>query len=187
MRPPLPLLCAVFASWSLVAAAEHGPHRVTVGHADISYKGFFTSLPSSPWLEIGWAYELPRSKVKLPFEVAAGLRVTLPGDAGVPVEGWARVKLVAAVGPWRPTVGPEFGVSGATTMGNRPDGLPDDMTVRERARFSPFFVSFEAAPLRFAFDRFTVSVFDLGLGTTLGPAGATQRVSISYLRAEVSL
>lgn len=187
MRLLLSFLCAAAVSWSTSAVAEPGPHRVTVGHADISYKGFFSALPSSPWLEVGWAYELPRAKVKLPLEVGAGLRATLPSGAGVPLEGWARLKLVASVGPWRPTVGPEFGVSGATVLPDRADGLPDDITAREQSLLSPFFVSFEAAPLRFAFDRFTVSAFEVGLGTTLGPAGATQRISISYLRAEVSL
>lgn len=187
MRPSILLLCAAFASSSLVASAHTGPHRLTVGHTDISYKGFFTGLPSSSWLEIGWAYELPRSKVKLPLEVGAGLRATLPTGAGVPIEGWARLKFVASMGPWRPTVGPEFGVSGATVIADRADGLPNDITGQEQAQLSPFFVSFEAAPLRFTFDRFTLSALEVGLGTTLGPAGATQRISISYLRAEVSL
>lgn len=182
----LPTTCALaLAFWATAATAS--PHRLTAGHASVSYKGFFTALPSTPALELGWAFQLPRTAVKLPLEVGAGLRGNLPTGAGVPLEGWARVRLVGAVGVWRPAVGPELGVSGRTVMPDRPDGLPDDLNAHEQARFSPFYVSFDAAPLRFSFDRFTVSAFELGLGTTLGPAGATQRVSISYLRAEVSL
>lgn len=182
----LPTTCAVaLAFWATAATAS--PHRLTAGHASVSYKGFFTALPSATWLEVGWAFEPSRATVKLPLELGAGLRATLPSGVGVPLEGWARVKLVGRVGMWRPAVGPELGVSGRTVLPERPDRLPNDLDTHEQARFSPFYVSFEAAPLRFAFDRFTLSALELGLGTTLGPAGATQRVSISYLRAEVSL
>ena len=188
MRPHFAWLVPALLLHGAPALAEPGPHRVWVGHAEPSYSTFFTSFATRPWLELGWSYELPRERVKLPLELAAGLRGTTPFRSGLPLEGWARVRLVGRIGFWRPAVGPEIGLTGRPVLpATRVDGLPNDLDGFEQERLSPFFLSFEAAPLRFGFGRLIVSALELGLGTTLGPPGASLRTSLSWLRVEVAL
>lgn len=161
-------------------------HRFSAGIASISYMSFFRSSPSQLAAEVGWAMAprfLPRG-----VELGAGLRATR-GRPGVvlPLEVFGAARLVAQIGPWRPSVGPELGVSGLVPLPPRADRFPEDTDQVESRRLSPLFLSVEAAPLRFQFGRWTVSALELSLGAPLFPSGTALRRDLGLLSAGVSL
>ncbi|WNG36525.1 hypothetical protein F0U60_24620 [Archangium minus] len=67
-------------------------------------------------------------------------------------------------------------------------GIPDDYPKTRADRFGPAYVAIHAAPLRFAFNRFTVSALELHWGTLLSPMpGSMLRLQLGLFRLGVVL
>lgn len=122
-------------------------------------------------------------------EVTLGARVlsgaALP--AGVAVEGFAAAALAPEFGPWRPALGLELGVSGATRFVLPQAFVAPGSDAHRRGHPSPLYVTMVSTPLRFRFGRVGVSVLGLGFGTDALRPGRLLRVQVTYLQLEVRL
>ncbi|HZH15331.1 MAG TPA: hypothetical protein VE057_13350, partial [Archangium sp.] len=63
----------------------------------------------------------------------------------------------------------------------------DDLSRQQAAQLGPAYVAVHAAPLRFAFRRFTVSALELQWGTTLNRPGSTLRLQFGLVHLGVNL
>ena len=103
-------------------------------------------------------------------------------------ELYARALLSGQVGHWQPAVGPELGLSGVPVVQPRSNALPADYLDSRRDRFGPVYVAIHAAPLRFTFQRYSVSALELQWGTHLVPRpGSNLRLQVGLLRVGVTL
>ncbi|HZI03690.1 MAG TPA: hypothetical protein VEZ71_06690, partial [Archangium sp.] len=101
---------------------------------------------------------------------------------------YARAQLTANLGVWRPAVGPELGLSGLRIVAQSNAGIPSDYPNTLAERFGPAYVAIHAAPLRFAFGRFTASALELQWGTQLTPRpGSVLRLQLGLLQVGVML
>jgi hypothetical protein len=135
--------------------------------------------------------EIGRLGEHQPFRFSAGLRAVGPtGGALLPAEIYGLGGISAAFGSWRPGGGLELGVTGlhrpeprvgeTQMLGEGPDqgqGLFEQVE-----RSAPFYLSFDAWPLCFATGAFRVSALELGVGTSLSPAGAVVRFQLTGFR-----
>lgn len=178
------------AGWVALAAALVTPaahadtvvpseNRLTVGLTSLSFGSFFRGTPSAYALEAGYGFLRPGG---FPLELGGGLRAST-GRAGVavPLEVFGRARFIGQLGYWEPAVGPELGWSGLSALSPRRDGLPEDLDRVEAGRLSAVYFSFDAAPLRFRFGRFTASAFELSVGSTVWPLGSAVRTEFGLL------
>jgi hypothetical protein len=184
----IPALGAFVVAASLAAAPElrkESNHRVSIGLAWISWALPLNAVDRLA-AELAWSHSpqwLPKG-----VDLGAGLRVARQ-DAGapLPLEGFVGLRLSAQFGAWEPAAGPQVGVSGLGHPPPRAGRLPTDIDELEADVSSPFFVSFDAAPARFRFARFTVSALELGLGSTIFGRGTATRVEVKLLQVGISL
>ncbi|MCY1077883.1 hypothetical protein [Archangium lansingense] len=161
-------------------AAASG-HELSLGGALFSTSGLSLALPYRPGFEAAYAYQFDT------WRLGGGVRWNL-GGGSPPLEVYARAQLTADMGVWRPAVGPELGLSGLRTVGPAPTGYPNDYQSTRAGLFGPAYVAIHAAPLRFAFGRFTASTLELHWGTLLTPRpGSVLRLQLGLLQVGVML
>lgn len=173
--------------WMMLAAvllpgmAAASGHELSLGGALFSASGLSLALPYRPGLEAAYAYQLGT------WRLGGGVRWNL-GGGEPPLEVYARAQLTADLGVWRPAVGPELGLSGLRLVAPATTGYPNDYPSTRAERFGPAYVAIHAAPLRFAFSRFTVSTLELHWGTQLTPRpGSLLRMQLGLLQVGVML
>lgn len=119
------------------------------------------------------------------LRVGAGARLATEWRGlTVPAEAFARAQLVAPVGPWKPALGVELGVSGLTRLFRAQEGTeyPSDLVDSVEPSLSPVYVAAVAAPLRFQFGRFTVSAAELQIGSTVTDLDGSLRLQFGLLQ-----
>jgi len=169
------LTSVVVATFSWVTPAEAVEHEVSAGAMTFSYSTF------SPARYGGFvAYDLaigPQGGWQ-PLRLGAGARFAAPFDqAPIPLEGFIEVQLAGSIGPWKPTAGPELGLSGFTRP-QQPRNTSKDGIVSGADDVRPLYIAFDTAPLRFRSGRFDFSALDVQLGTTLDPPGRAWRLQV---------
>jgi hypothetical protein len=144
----------------------------------------------------GGSYNFPAPRLSLEatwsreagsWRLGAGVRWAPAGRGSFPVELYARALLSTRLGPWRPAVGPELGLSGLPVIRLPTNGLPGDLPERQAAQLGPAYVALHAVPLRFAFGRFTASTLELQWGTSLNRPGSTLRLQLGLLHLGMTL
>ncbi|HYO55009.1 hypothetical protein [Archangium sp.] len=175
-------------SWLLLTAAllpgaAAAGHDVSLGVTAVilTNGGVYNVTAPRFGLEAAYAYELGS------WRLGGGLRWAPAGRGNLPVEVYARALLSARQGVWRPAVGPELGFSGLPIILPPEGGFPDDLSRQQAAQLGPAYMAVHAAPLRFAFRRFTVSALELQWGTTLDRPGSTLRLQLGLVHLGVTL
>lgn len=166
-----------------VPARRHG---VRIGVAQVSHLGV---ARSSGALAAELSYSFDSGRLRLPVEFTGGLRGALPrpGQTTLPAELFARAQLVARFGPWRPSLGPELGLTGLSRAPPRTNGFPPDLDALENERATPVYLAFDAAPLQFQFGPLFLSALELSMGSTLSPVGAVFRADVGLLHVGYAL
>jgi hypothetical protein len=176
-------------SWFLLAAALLPSAAAAAGH-DVSLGATAVILTNggiynvtSPRLGLEAAYSNELGSWRL----GGGIRWAPAGQGSLPVEVFARALLSPSLGTWRPSVGPELGLSGLPVVINPRGGLPDDLSRRHAEKLGPAYVALHAAPLRFVFQRFTASALELQWGTSLNQPGSTLRLQLGLVHLGMTL
>ena len=176
-------------SWLLLAAllvpslsAATG-HEVSLGTTAVILTNGGVYNASAPRLSLEAAYARELGSWRL----GGGVRWAPSGRGNLPVELYARALLSTQSGFWRPAVGPELGLSGLPIILPPEGGFPDELSRQQAAQLGPAYVAVHAAPLRFAFRRFTVSALELQWGTTLNRPGSTLRLQLGLLHLGMTL
>jgi hypothetical protein len=175
--------------WFLLAAALLPGAAAAAGH-DVSLGATAVILTSgsnfnvaAPRLGLEAAYAQALGSWRL----GGGVRWAPSGRGSFPVELFARALFGPQLGAWRPAVGPELGLSGLPVIVPPAGGLPEDLSRRHAERLGPAYVAVHAAPLRFAFQRFTASALELQWGTSLNQPGSTLRLQLGLLHLGMTL
>lgn len=177
MRHWLMLIAALLPGMAAASGQE-----LSLGGTLFSASGLSLALPSRPGLEAAYAYEFDA------WRLGGGVRWGMTDTSKLPLELYVRAQLSAGQGVWRPLVGPELGLSGLTVVTQPRGGIPDDYPKTRAERFGPAYIAIHAAPLRFAFNRFTVSALELHWGTLLSPMpGSLLRLQLGFVRLGVKL
>lgn len=159
--------------------------ELSLGLVSSSYLSFIRATPGRYAASL--AYQRGLGGAWEGVHLGGGLRLSTPGDArGLPLELFARVSLEARLGPWRPAVGPEVGYSGWTRLsdaGVDPSGLFE----REQGRVGPLYLAIQVAPLRFQWERWSLSAFELQVGASVPPLGGASRFQLGFLSVGRSL
>ena len=174
------------ALWLIVAAQapDPTPPGLSAGVSGLFYGSYNRSAPLTPALEL--ASHVPLRGA--PLELFGGFRfASASATVSFPVEVFAGARLVGAFGLWRPAAGPEVGASGFARLPPRGGGFPDDLDALEDQRLSPFYLAFDAAPLRFLVGDLTLSLLEVSVGSSLGVVGTAIRVELSFLNLTVAL
>jgi len=177
MRPWLLLAAALLPG----AAAAGQDVSLGVTAVTLTNGGVYNVTVPRLGLDASYAYELGS------WRLGGGLRWAPAGRGNLPVELYARALLFTRLGRWQPAVGPELGVSGLPIILPPEGGFPDDLSRQQAAQLGPTYVAVHAAPLRFAFRRFTVSALELQWGTTLNRPGSTLRLQFGLVHLGVNL
>lgn len=187
MRSPLLLPALLLALAALPArAAEPRPLDLTLGFTAATYLSFFRSTAVHPALEL--ALDAAPFGALPGLRLGGGVRGGLPAPGiRVPLEGFLRARLTAALGAWEPAVGPEVGLTGRASIPPPASGLPDDLDALEAERVGPLYVGFTAAPARFRLGRWLVSAGELQVGVSMPPLGAAARFQVGLLTVGVGL
>jgi hypothetical protein len=158
-------------------------HEVSLGATAVTLTNGSAFIYSAPrlGLEAGYSHELGS------WRLGGGLRWAPASQGNLPVELFARALLSPHLGVWRPAVGPELGLSGLPIIRPSRGHLPEDLPLFQAEQLGPAYVAFHAAPLRFAFHRFTVSALELQWGTTLLQPGSTLRLQLGLVHVGVML
>lgn len=165
-----------------------GGHEVSASLGTLTYGGFFRAGPGVWAVEFGYHRGLfSPIPEEAAVRVGGGVRLGIPNIAGpvsglfFPAEVFAQLQLRGRIWIFEPVVGPELGFSGLTAIGWNRQGLPDDVYQLEQQRISPFYVGVTLAPFRLRWSRVSLSLFELSLGTTVAPLGASSRTRLTYL------
>jgi hypothetical protein len=172
----------LFAALLSGTAAASG-HEVSLGSTTLVVNNGGVFNPVAP----RWGLEAAYTREVDSWQVGGGLRWAFTRDTPVPLEFFARAVLAPRLGLWTPAVGPEVGFSGLPIVLPPRGGFPTEHPDIEAARLAPFYLAVHAAPLRFSFRHFTVSVLELQWGTTLNAPGAMVRLQLGLARVGVTL
>ncbi len=202
-RTPAPAWPAIAAGLLLLLSVDaqaqnpgpelrHPTHDLTVGANFFLYRNFISATPPLPGqiaLDVAYHHTLDAAGRKELLRLTAGMRVGLLGGASVPLEGYGRAQLVAPFGAWKPSIGPEVGVTGFTRSMRLYEGTgyPDAVIDLVEARMSPVYVALSASPLRFQFNRFTFSAAEVQVGTTVPRLTSALRIQLGILHLGGSL
>ncbi|PTL77001.1 hypothetical protein [Vitiosangium sp. GDMCC 1.1324] len=178
MRPWF-LLAAVL----LPGAAAASGHDVSLGATALllTNGGVYNVTSPRLGLEAAYAHELGS------WRLGGGVRWLPAGRGNLPLEVYARALLSTHLGVWQPAVGPELGLSGVPIILPPKGGFPDDLSRQQAEQLGAAYVAVHAEPLRFVFDRFTVSALELQWGTSLNQPGATLRLQLGLVHVGVTL
>jgi hypothetical protein len=175
-------------SWLLLAALLPGAavastQEVSLGTTAVllTNGGSYNVTAPRLALEAAWSREAGS------WRLGAGVRWAPAGRGAFPVELYARALLSTHLGPWRPAVGPELGLSGLPVILPPAGGFPEDLSERQSAQLGSAYVALHAVPLRFAFGRFTASALELQWGTSLNRPGSTLRLQLGLLHLGMTL
>lgn len=170
-----------------VARGEQPPtiaprHEVSLGVTSAFYVSNHDYSPTAKMLDVAYHFRPSRPGIWKSMRFTEGFRIGATDDNARAFELYGRAELIANVGPWTPTLGPEFGVS---SLGLRflrfPGPFPNDWTDFHEKRLGFVYVAFVATPLRFTFWRLTVSAFELSLGGPVIGLGAVNRFQVGLL------
>lgn len=174
-------------------AAEGQPiHELSVGVGIFQNLSFFRVFSGAEVVEASYRRPLATEGTGQYVVVGGGLRVG--GEYRrfdferfpLPFELFFHGLLQARLGPWEPALGPEVGLSGLARL--LPSIIPSEgRDEAEESRLSPFYLTVRAAPLRFRFDRFSVSALELQVGSSSLFRNTTVRVQLNVLSAGVNL
>lgn len=158
--------------------------ELSLGLVNSSYLSFIRATPGRYAASVAWQRGLGGAWEGV--HVGGGLRLSMPGEArGLPLELFARVSLEARLGPWRPGVGPELGYSGWTRLSDELD--PAGLFEREQGRVGPLYLAIQVAPLRFQWERWSLSALELQVGASVPPLGGASRFQLGFLSVGRSL
>lgn len=159
------------------------PHEFSTGLATSFFASNWYLTPTAWTVDIAYHHRPKGSGLWRSLRFTEGFRIgSADDDQGVFDVYW-RAEMIATVGPWTPTLGPELGVS---SLGNKfirfESSFPDDFKRIHEEKLSPLYVAFVATPLRFCFSRFTVSALQLSLGAPIQGIGTIARVQLGVLQ-----
>lgn len=179
---------ALMMSWSGIALGEQKdpslehPHEISGGIAFAFWRTYYASTPNARLFDL--AYHLRPQKPGLwhSLRSTAGIRLGVGDNDQRVFEVYWRGEMLASIGPWVPTLGPELGAStlGTAFVGYLPP-FPDDQTKLHARKLGPFYLALVATPLRFQFSRFTVSAFELSIGAPVIGIGSVSRFHLGIL------
>ena len=184
-----PALLAMTCLAGSSASAAPGSHELSLGVSSFFYQSFLRLSPAMQAAELAWRHPLAEEGVLRGVVLGVGLRGgPLPRyvPVRIPLEGFVQLRLRARVGPWEPEAGPELGVSGFTSVYIRPLPAETEDAVEE-SYFTPVYVAFGAAPLRWRLGRVTLSALEFHVGTSSNPPGALIRLHLGLLSVGVTL
>ena len=157
-------------------------HEITGGVVTSFFVGH-RDLTATAWaLDVGYHYRAPKPGLWQSLRLTAGIRIGGTDDEEGLFDIYGRGEMIANVGPWTPTLGPELGI---TTLGRHffryNSTFPDDLTNLNEKKLSPFYVAIVATPIRFCFSRVTLSALELSLGAPVNGFGTTARFQLGLL------
>lgn len=156
--------------------------EITLGLSAFYIDGFRRTGRSRLPLELSWHRFNGGPNVRSPFSYRIGLRSDFQSPNNlVPLELFARAEWTSALGYYQPTIGAELGLSAYTLFSLTPRGIPDSSYQSEAESMSPVYVSLCAAPARFAFKRWSVSVLEVHFGTLLPNLFQVGRLEVSLV------
>ena len=163
-------------------ASPARPHEFTAGVVTSFFADNHDITPTAWALDIAYHYRPQRRGVWQSLRFTEGLRFGSADNGDRVFDVYWRGEMIANVGAWTPTLGPEFGVS---TLGRHfihvESPYPNDLTDLHETKLSPFYLALVATPLRFCFSRFTVSAFELSLGAPVAGIGTVARFQLGIL------
>ncbi len=183
-----------FFTWLIVAlpnvafgseesASPAHPHEFSAGVATSFFASYHDLTPTAWTVDLAYHYRPQRRGFWQMLRFTEGLRIGSADNDDRVFDVYWRGEMIANIGPWTPTLGPEFGV---TTLGRQfaryNATLPDDLTSLNEKKLSPFYLAFVATPIRFCFSRITVSAFELSLGAPVNGIGALARFQLGILQ-----
>jgi hypothetical protein len=158
------------------------PHEVSGGVTTSFFADNHDLTPTAWALDVAYHYRPQKPGVLQSLRFTGGLRLGFTDDQKGAFDIYGRGEMIANVGPWTPTLGPELGIS---TLGGHfigfPSPLPNDLTNLHEMKLSPFYIAFVANPIRFCFSRFTVSALELSLGAPVNGIGTVARFQLGIL------
>lgn len=160
------------------------PHEITGGLSSSFFMNNRGDTTPTSWtLDIGYHYRPPQVGFWHAMRFTGGLRLGFTDTPKGAIDVYGRVEMIANVGPWTPTLGPELGLTSLGRQFTRVIGepFPDEHTSLLETQISPFYMAFVATPLRFCFSRFTVSAFELSLGAPVMGIGSIARFHLGFL------
>lgn len=176
---------ALITSFSAIAFAEVNdpsfdhPHEISGGIALAFWRTYYASTPNARLFDFAYHVRPQKPGLLHSLRSTAGLRIGVGDNDQRVFEVYWRGELLADIGAWKPTLGPEFG---ASTLGTRFIGyappLPDDQTTLHAQKLGPFYLALVASPLRFHFSRFTVSALELSIGAPIIGIGSVSRFQL---------
>lgn len=133
-------------------------------------------------LELTWHRFLGGPTVRSPYSYRVGLRSDFQSPLErIPLEAFVRGEWSNSLGYYQPSLGLELGLSAYTLFNPTPRGIPDSSYQSEAESTSPVYLSWCAAPIRFAYKRWSVSVLEIHLGTLLPNALQIARLEVGLL------
>lgn len=168
------------AAPSAVAAGPHA-HEVSFAVSTLQYTSYLRPGPALAVFEARYRQAVGAHGIAQSLFLAGGLRAGTERFAvRLPLEGFVQAELAGRIGFWESAVGFEGGVGGFGQLPERflPALIEDTI---EQSRVSPFFLGIEAAPLRFRYQRATVSVFEVHVALA-SFRNTVQRSQLVFLR-----
>ncbi|MCB9763795.1 MAG: hypothetical protein H6739_28760 [Alphaproteobacteria bacterium] len=177
----LPLLLLPVALAAPEISVGAGYARTTYYEDFGSYKRPMAELSALLRWEAGWELE------------AGGRWIFYGYSTAPPLEGFVAGRAAPAIGPWRPTLGLELGVTGALyrdypAISETNYGPGKDYSeVAFRDTVAPVYVQVTSEPLRFRVKRFSATVGGVSIGRTIPGLAAVTRLELTWARLEVAL
>ncbi len=175
----------LFALLPSVALASENPtppfraHEITGGVATSFFVGHRDFTPTAWTADVAYHYRAPKPGLWQSLRFTGGVRIGGTDSTEGAFDVYGRSEMIANMGPWTPTLGPELGI---TTLGrhfSRYDStFPDDLTTLNEKKLSPFYVALVVTPIRFCFSRVTLSALELSLGAPVNGFGTTARFQL---------
>jgi len=168
-------------------ASPARPHEISGGVATSFFADNHDQTPTAWALDVAYHYRPQKPGFWQSLRLTGGLRLggaknEVTSNEEAVFDVYWRGEMIANIGAWTPTLGPELGV---TTLGRRFMWLqapfPDDLTRLHETKLSPLYLAFVATPLRFCFSRFTVSALELSLGAPVNGIGTVVRLQLGIL------
>lgn len=159
------------------------PHEITGGVATSFFMNNRSDETPTAWaLDVAYHYRPSKVGFWQSLRLTGGLRLGLTDSAKGVIDAYGRAEMLANIGPWTPTLGPELGVTSLGRQFTRVgEPYPDEHTSLLETKLSPFYVAFVATPIRFCFSRFTVSALELSLGSPVTGIGSIARFQLGIL------